>query len=81
MFFQGSPKSFILLAVPYFRQQYSRSCEAAALRMALAYKGTIASDMEIINAAGYNPKEPNWETKVWDNPYEMFVGYVSGPKV
>jgi uncharacterized protein YvpB len=70
-----------ILSVPYYRQQFSRSCEAASLRMALAYKGTVTNDMEIINAAGYNPREPDWVNKIWDDPYEMFVGYIDAPKV
>jgi len=67
-----------VLNVPYYRQQYSRSCEAASLRMALAYLGTVTNDMEIVKAAGYKPTTPNWAERIWDNPYEMFVGYVDG---
>jgi len=75
--FETNPETHIL-AVPYFRQIYSRSCEAAALRMALAYRGILADDMEIVKAAGYKPRNPDWSKKIWDDPYEMFVGFVSG---
>lgn len=70
-----------ILAVPYHRQQYARSCEAASLRMALEYLGTFTNDMEIVNLAGYIPTEPNWSERTWDNPYEMFVGFISGKQV
>jgi uncharacterized protein YvpB len=70
-----------ILSVPYYRQQFARSCEAASLRMALSYKGTVATDMEIVKAAGYNPTEPDWINRIWDNPYEMFVGYIDGVQV
>lgn len=67
-----------ILPVPYYRQQYSRSCEAASLRMALAYQGVAANDMDIVKAAGYEPREPDWANRTWDNPYEMFVGFIDG---
>lgn len=70
-----------ILNIPYYRQQFSRSCEAASLRMALAYKGTYTQDFEIVKLAGYAPREPNWAQRIWDDPYEMFVGYIDGPKV
>lgn len=68
-----------ILPVPYYRQQYSRSCESASLRMALSYRGVVANDMEIVRAAGYNPKQADWVNRIWDNPYEMFVGFIDGP--
>ncbi len=75
--FETNPETHIL-AVPYYRQIYSRSCEAAALRMALAYRGVNTEDLEIVKAAGYKPRNPNWAKKIWDDPYEMFVGYITG---
>lgn len=67
-----------ILPVPFFRQQYSRSCEAASLRMALAYQGVTTNDMNIVRAAGYDPKDPDWANRIWDDPYEMFVGFIDG---
>ncbi len=78
--FTTNPESHIL-AVPYYRQQFSRSCEAASLRMALAYKGIITDDEEIINLAGYDPREPNWADRTWDDPYKMFVGFMDGKEL
>lgn len=69
-----------ILGVPYFRQQFSRSCESASLRMALAFKGINVKDMDVVKAAGYNPKEADWANRIWDNPYEQFVGYIDGPQ-
>lgn len=70
-----------VLAVPYYRQQYSRSCEAASLKMAFAYLGTVVTEKEIVDAAGYQPREPNWSKLTWDDPYSMFVGFLDGKKV
>lgn len=75
--FETNPAVHIL-SVPYYRQIYSRSCEAAALRMALAYRGVIVNDLEIVKAAGYKPRNPDWVKKIWDDPYEMFVGFIGG---
>lgn len=65
------------LAVPYYQQEYSRSCEAAALRMALAYLGINTNDMDIIKKIGYDPRPKDVARNEWDDPREMFVGYVS----
>lgn len=65
------------LNVPYFAQQYSRSCEAASLRMALAYHGVYTNDMDILNKLGYNPRPKDAENNTWDDPRTMFVGYAS----
>lgn len=70
-----------ILPVPYFRQEFGRSCEAASLRMALAYYGTITNDEEIVRASGYNPREPDWAHNIWDDPYEQFVGFLTGKQI
>jgi uncharacterized protein YvpB len=64
------------LKVPYFHQQYLNSCEAAALRMALAYYNVHTDDMSIVKKFGYNPRYKATSTNSWDDPREMFVGYV-----
>ncbi len=69
-----------ILSVPYFRQQFSRSCESASMRMALAFKGVNVKDMDVVKAAGYDPIEADWANRIWDNPYEQFVGYIDGPQ-
>lgn len=65
------------LDVPYFKQQYSRSCESASLRMALAYYGIDTDDMAILQKIGYNPRPKDKENNIWDDPHKMFVGDVS----
>lgn len=71
-----SPEVF-KLNVPYFEQEYSRSCEASSLRMVLAYYGITAHDMEILQKIGYAPRPKDKENNVWDDPHEMFVGDAS----
>ncbi len=65
------------LDVPYFQQQYANSCEAASLRMALAYYNIeIPDDMDIVERFGYNPRVKDTVLNEWDNPQEMFVGNI-----
>lgn len=66
------------LSVPYYRQQHYLSCEEAALRMALAFRGVYATDMEIVARVGYNPRPRDIATNTWDDPYQMFVGDIDG---
>lgn len=66
------------LNVPGYKQQYTLSCEESSLRMALAYRGINVSDMDVLQAEGYNPQPRNTTTNTWQNPYETFVGNVSG---
>ena len=65
------------LDVPYFKQLYSRSCEAASLRMALAYFNIDTDDMTIIKKMGYSPRPKNKANNEWDDPHKMFVGDAS----
>lgn len=71
----------IKLAVPQYRQTHPLSCEESALRMALAYRGVQASDMEILQRVGYSPRPYDAASNSWDNPYEQFVGDVNGSQV
>lgn len=64
------------LNVPYFQQQYANSCEAAALRMALAFYGVSASDIDIVQKFGYKPIAKDVTNNIWDDPQEMFVGSI-----
>jgi uncharacterized protein YvpB len=71
-----APKVF-KLDVPYFSQQYKNSCEAASLRMALAYYDIeISDDLEIVKRFGYKPRQKDTILNEWDNPQEMFVGNI-----
>lgn len=63
-----------ILNVPLYKQAYGRSCELASLRMLLAYRGIYTSDSALLPKVGYNPRARNGGT--WDNPNQMFVGYV-----
>jgi uncharacterized protein YvpB len=63
-----------ILNVPLYKQAYGRSCELASLRMLLAYRGIHTTDQALLSRVGYNPRARNGGT--WDNPNQMFVGYV-----
>lgn len=65
------------LKVPYYNQQYPNSCEAASLRMALAYRGIYKKDMDIVKAFGYNPTYKDWTNSIWTDPQKQYVGYVN----
>ncbi len=64
------------LNVPFFKQQYIRSCEEASLRMVLAFYGIATNDMEIVQKIGYNPRAWDYTNNIWDDPSEMFVGFI-----
>lgn len=68
----------VRLNVPIYRQQHRASCEAAALRMALAYRGIHDSDFGIVQRMGYNGQWKNQAANTWDDPFEMYVGDVNG---
>ncbi len=74
------PKSKITitttLETPLDFQDYPLSCEAASLKMALAYKGIYLSEDEIIKEIGRNssPRKEN----TWADPHEVFVGDING---
>ncbi|HZS16019.1 MAG TPA: C39 family peptidase [Candidatus Dormibacteraeota bacterium] len=70
-----------LIAAPVLQQQHSLSCEAAALRIALAAKGIDVSEDWILNAMGADLRAPvlgrNGVVR-WGDPYATFVGNVNG---
>ena len=66
------------LNVPYFTQAYGLSCEEAALRMALAFRGINTTDFDIVGRVGYAPRPRDTGTNTWDDPYQMFVGDING---
>lgn len=70
----------IKLDVPYHQQEYEKSCEAASLRMVLEYYGIKTNDWDILQAIGYNPRGRDFTKNIWDDPTEMFVGYVEKGK-
>lgn len=68
----------VKLNVPYYKQVYAQSCEAANVRMALAYRGVGTSDWDVLQRFGYSPSSKNQETNTWDDPQKQFVGDVNG---
>ena len=68
----------VRLNVPYYKQVYAQSCEAASVRMALAYRGIASSDWDILQKFGYSPTHKNQEANIWDDPQKQFVGDVNG---
>jgi len=68
--------TIVRLNVPYDHQDYALSCEVAALKMALAYKGVGVSEDQLMNIVGYDPTPHSGD--VWGNPYKAFVGSITG---
>ena len=67
----------IKLKIPVYKQQYANSCEAATLRMALAFKGVnLKNDVQLLARFGYNPTYKDWTNNIWDDPQKQYVGYV-----
>lgn len=64
------------LKVPVYKQQYANSCEAATLRMALAFKKVFKNEIQILTKFGYNPTYKDWTNNIWDDPQKQYVGYV-----
>jgi len=66
----------VLLNVAWDRQDRALSCEAAALKMALAYKGVRVSEDEIMARVGYDPTPRTGGG--WGDPDVAFVGDING---
>ena len=65
-----------ILKVPVYIQEFKNSCEAASLRMALAYKNIQTSgDMELIQKFGYSPVRKDVTNNIWSDPQKEFVGF------
>ena len=66
----------VKLSVPSYLQKYSLSCEIAALRMALEFRGIPISEDKIIEHIGFDttPKSEG----IWGNPHLAFVGNING---
>ncbi len=72
-----------VLSVPVYYQKYSLSCEIAALRMALGYKGIYVSEDNLIKNlpfATYGPRkfDAKKNTNIWADPNVGFVGLING---
>lgn len=64
------------LPVAFHRQEHSLSCEAAAVTMALNYKGANVTESDVISKL-YFDQTPRTNT-TWGNPYTGFVGSIDG---
>ena len=74
------PAGAIIDNVPFSKQVYSLSCEAASLQMALAYYGVNVSQDQILAEMGEDRRPPMYDngTLVWGDPYQTFVGNPNG---
>lgn len=66
----------VLLNIAWDRQDRALSCEAAALKMALAGKGVRVSEDEIMARVGYDPTART--SGGWGDPDSAFVGDING---
>jgi uncharacterized protein YvpB len=73
--FKTAPQT-IKLAVAIDFQDKPLSCEAAALKMALAAKGVKVSENDIMAKIAVNPAAR--KGSVWGDPYKEFVGSING---
>jgi len=74
---ENEPKPKItLLNIPIDWQDYSLSCEAASLKMALSYKKVFVLENEIMEKIDYDltPHKDN----IWGDPYIAYVGDIDG---
>lgn len=67
------------LNVPAFLQRYTLSCEAATLRMILAFRGIDESEDSLLVKIGFDPTPK--EGDVWGDPHNAFVGDVKGKQM
>ncbi len=66
----------VKLKIPHYKQPYPNSCEATSLKMALAYRGIVKNEIQILTAFTYNPTYKDWTNNIWDDPQKQYVGYV-----
>lgn len=66
----------VKLGVPAYLQQHSLSCELAALKMVLAFRGINISEESLLAQVGVDNTPHVGNT--WGNPYTLFVGNVDG---
>jgi len=66
------------LKVPYHRQEHALSCEVAALKMALNYKGVTVTENELIRRLPISDPSPRHPDNTWGDPNLGFVGNIDG---
>jgi uncharacterized protein YvpB len=74
------PAADVLLPVEFDRQDHALSCEAADLKMALAYRGVRVSESQLLADIRFDltPKRIEGGMTVWGDPNVGFVGNVDG---
>jgi len=77
------PTSNVIGNVPYYRQVYSLSCEAAALQMALAHEGINVDQTRQLNDMGIDYRSAYFDANGlrWGDPYTNFVGDPNGSEI
>jgi uncharacterized protein YvpB len=67
------------LKVAFHRQEHALSCEVAALRMALLYRGVKVTENELIAQLPISDPNPrNLKDNTWGDPNLGFVGNING---
>jgi len=66
------------LKVPYHYQEHALSCEVAALKMALNYKGVKVTENELIQQLPVSDPGPRHPGNIWGDPNLGFVGNING---
>lgn len=66
----------VIMNIAFDRQDRALSCEAAALKMALALKGVSVSEDAIMKIVGYDPTPRSSGT--WGDPDQAYVGSIDG---
>jgi uncharacterized protein YvpB len=71
-----------VLAVPLYYQAHRLSCEAAALRMALAFEGISIDELTLISYMGDDLRPARFDAGgrlvTWGDPMQAFVGNPDG---
>jgi uncharacterized protein YvpB len=66
----------VKLTIPYHKQEYTLSCEIAALKMALGGVSAHVSEAELITKLPFDRTPKRGGT--WGDPYTAFVGNING---
>jgi len=71
-----------VLDVPLYHQAHRLSCEAAALRMALAYEGISVDELTLISYMGDDTRPARFDSRgklaTWGDPIAAYVGNPDG---
>lgn len=75
--------TYRVLSVPLYRQIHGLDCEAAALQMALAYRGVRTTQDNILGAMGIDWRQPVQDSTGfhWGDPNTNFVGNPDGSEI